>query len=119
MANKVAIVILADTETSEALGRVANALGTVQEFKDAGDDIQLIFDGAGTKWPGQLSDPSHKYHSVFKAVKDKVAGVCEYCANAFDVTDEIKQANLPIAGDYQGHPSFRQLVSDGYQIITF
>jgi hypothetical protein len=31
---KVAIVILADTETHESLGRVVNALEAVKEFKD-------------------------------------------------------------------------------------
>lgn len=46
---KAAIVVLADTETHEGLGRVVNALEAVKEFQDAGEDVQLIFDGAGTK----------------------------------------------------------------------
>lgn len=45
--SKVAIVILADTDTHEGLGRVVNALEAVKEFKDGHDDVQLIFDGAG------------------------------------------------------------------------
>ncbi len=47
---KAAIILLADTETSEGMGRMANALTTVKEFQDAGDDAVLIFDGAGTRW---------------------------------------------------------------------
>ena len=47
---KAAIVVLADTESHGDLGRLVNALEAVKEFKEAGDDVQLIFDGAGTKW---------------------------------------------------------------------
>lgn len=58
--SKAAILVLADTETHADLGRVVNALVATKEFKDAGDDVRLIFDGAGTQWPGVLSDPEHQ-----------------------------------------------------------
>jgi len=57
--SKVAIIILADTETHESLGRVVNALEAVKEFKDDHDDVQLIFDGAGPRWIPELSKPDH------------------------------------------------------------
>ena len=44
-----AIILLADTETHEGMGRMANALTTVKEFKEAGDDAVVVFDGAGTR----------------------------------------------------------------------
>ena len=116
---KAAIVVLADTDTHEALGRVVNALEAVKEFKDHGDDVQLIFDGAGAKWVVELSRPDHKLHGLYAAVRDKVSGVCEYCAGAFGVKDEVVACGAPLAGDFEGHPSFRQLVSRGYQVITF
>ncbi|MFW6039169.1 MAG: DsrE family protein [bacterium] len=116
---KAVIIVLADTESLEALGRVANALMTVQEFKEAGDEVQLIFDGAGTKWVGQLSDPGHKYHDVYQQVRDKVGGVCTYCADAFGVSEQVRDAGAPFADAYQGHPSLRRFVSEGYQVITF
>lgn len=43
---KAAIVLLAGTEGYEAMGRMANALFAVKEFKQAGDEVQLILDGA-------------------------------------------------------------------------
>lgn len=58
--SKAAILVLADTETHADFGRVVNALVATKEFKDAGDDVRLIFDGAGTQWPGVLSDPEHQ-----------------------------------------------------------
>jgi len=117
--NKVAIVVLADIGTLEGLGRVVNALQTVKEFKEAQDEVQLIFDGAGTKWIGELSKPDHNYKDLFAAVKDKTTGVCDYCANAFGVKEEVQKSGCPLTEDYEGHPSFQKLVSAGYQIITF
>ena len=49
---KVAIIILADTAGPGDFGRAVNALMTAKEFKDSGDEVQIIFDGAGTKWIG-------------------------------------------------------------------
>lgn len=116
---KVAIVVLADTDTHEALGRVVNALEAVKELKEAGDDVRLIFDGAGTKWAVELSSPGHKVHAFYAAVRDKVSGICDFCSNAFGVKDQIKASGAPLAGDFEGHPSFRRLLSEGYQVITF
>ena len=116
---KVAIVVLADTETHEGLGRVVNALEAVKEFKDAHDDVQLIFDGAGPKWIVELEKPDHKPHGLYLAVKDRISGACEFCAVAFGVKDKVASCGVSLAGEYDGHPSFRKLVTQGYQIITF
>jgi hypothetical protein len=42
---KTAIVVLADIETHEALGRTVNAMVTALDCKEAGDDVQLILAG--------------------------------------------------------------------------
>lgn len=116
---KVAIVVLADTESHGDLARVVNALEAVKEFKDAHDDVQLIFDGAGPKWIPELSKPDHKIHGLYEAVKDRIAGACEFCAGAFGVKDKVVVCGVKLAGEYDGHPSFKKLVSQGYQVITF
>jgi hypothetical protein len=54
--NPVAILVLADTQTHGDLGRVVNAMMVAKELKEGGDDVQLNFDGAGTQWPGELSN---------------------------------------------------------------
>jgi len=116
---KVAIVVLADTETAGDLGRVANALTSAQEFNEAGDETTVIFDGAGTRWIPELSNPEHKYSRAFEAVKDQVGGACRYCAKAFGVKDEVEESGVSLLGDYKDHPSLQKLVSNGYQVITF
>ena len=73
---KVAVLVLVDTETREGLGRAVNAMIATKEFKDAGDEVRLIFDGAATKWVGELAKPDHRYHELFEAIRDRVAGAC-------------------------------------------
>lgn len=117
--NKVAVVVLAGTENHADLGRVVNALGTAKEFREAGDEVQVIFDGAGTEWVAELSDPDHKAHGLYAATKDTFAGACKYCAGAFGVREEVKAAGVPLIDDYEGHPSLRSFIVDGYDVLTF
>ena len=116
---KAAIIVLADTGTPEGTGRMANALTTAKEFKDAGADALVIFDGAGTRWVPELADPEYKYHRLRQDVRDHVGGACVYCAGAYGVKDQIEEAGIPFLAEYHGHPSLRDLMSRGYQILTF
>jgi hypothetical protein len=117
--SKAAIVVLADTETPGELGRVVNALTTAKEFKETGDEVALVFDGAGTKWVPELSEPDHKYNGLFDGVRDKVAGACEYCAGAYGVREAVESAGIGLLGEYEHHPSLHRYATDGYQVITF
>jgi hypothetical protein len=116
---KVAVVVLADTLSHADRARVANALTTTYEFKEAGDEITLIFTGAGTKWVGELTDPDHRLHRAFEMVRDKVAGACRACAVSFGVNEEVQASGVPLLTEYRGHQSLRNLVIQGYQVITF
>lgn len=116
---KAAIVVLADTETHADLGRIANALTSAREFKEAGEETTIVFDGAGTKWVPELSDPDHRLHKAFESVEDVVEGACAYCAKSFGVKEEVEKSDVPLLEEYAGHPSLQRLVSEGYQVITF
>jgi hypothetical protein len=35
------------------------------------------------------------------------------------VKDAVVARGVQLAGEYEGHPSVRRLVHDGYQVITF
>lgn len=116
---RAASVVFADTDTREGLGRVVNALTTAKEFKEAGDKAVVIFDGAGTKWIPELSREDHKYHGLFEDVRDVVGGACSYCAGAYGVKDQVEEIGVRLLEDYEGHPSLRSLVNDGYAVVTF
>jgi hypothetical protein len=116
---KAAVVILAGTDGHSNLGRLVNGLEAAKEFADnPGDDLELIFDGAGTQWIPELEDEDSDYHDLYQAVKDEAAA-CDYCSGAFGVSDAVADAGVVTIDDNDGHPSIRDLVDDDYEIITF
>lgn len=116
---KISVVLLAGTDAHSDLGRALNALELVKEAKEAGDDVELVFDGAGVSWIPELDNPEHKLNPVFQAVKDRMAGACEFCANAFEVKEGVQAAEIELLSEYEGHPSLRTRVEQGYEVVTF
>lgn len=116
---KAAVVVLADVETHGDLARAVNALETAKEFQEAGDEISVIFDGAGTRWVGELAKPEHRAHPLYEAVRPNVTGACAYCAQAFGVKESVQQAGVALLDEHDRHPSLRRLVANGYEVITF
>lgn len=115
-----AVLVLAGTESKADLGRVVNALQIARELHQAGDEVTIIFDGAGTQWVPTLADDKHKYHSLFEEMRPVIAGACSYCAGAYAVKDEIEQMEgIDLLDEFDGHPSIRKLLSNGYRLITF
>jgi hypothetical protein len=119
VATKVAVVIMSDTETSADSARTANALTTAYEFKEAGEEVTVVFTGAGTKWVAELSDPDYRLYRAFELVKDRLAGAGKACAVSFGVRDEVEASGVPLLTEYRGHQSLRKLVKEGFEIITF
>jgi hypothetical protein len=116
---KAAIVVFAEAEEHSDTARVVNALETVKEFKDAGDEVELIFDGGGVTSAVALADPEHRLHRLYSKVEDRVSGVCRYCARAFGVSEQAERLGIPFLAEYDQHPSLRTRVAGGYQVIAF
>jgi hypothetical protein len=116
---KAALVVLAGTELRESLGRVVNALITAKELRDRGDEVVVVFDGAGTQWIATLADATHPYHALFEQARPTIQGACDYCAQAYGVRDQVEAAGVPLLDEYERHPSLRSLLADGYDVVTF
>lgn len=123
---KTAVIVYSDPKngSEESLGRVFNALAATYDFKQQGDEVTLLFQGAGTRWVGELSQKDHPAHELYEAVRDKVAGVSCGCAAVFGATAEVEKQGLDLIKDNavpgtSGLPSLRKLVSDGYTILNF
>lgn len=116
---KISVVVLAGTDSHADLGRVLNALELVKEAAQAGDQTELVFDGAGVQWIPELENPEHKLHPLFDELRGFIAGACEFCANAFEVGEAVKDADISLLGEFEGHPSLRQRVADGFAVLTF
>mgnify|MGYP000400269256 CR=1 FL=1 len=116
---KIAVVVLADIESHADQGRGTNALELAKEAKEAGDEVVIVFDGAGTRWVPELANPEDRKHGLFEAIEENILGACYFCSAAFGVREEIKKTSVKLLSDYEGHPSLRRLVADGYQLVTF
>ncbi len=124
--NKAAVIVLSDPKTGseESLGRLFNALAAVYDFKQRGDDVQLLFQGAGTRWAGELANKEHPAHALFVAVKDKVAGVSCGCADVFGAREGAVACGLELITENAvpnttGLPSLARLTDEGYTVLTF
>lgn len=116
---KTALIVFAGTETHAELGRVFNAIETAREYKEDGEEVKVIFDGAGTEWIPELENPDHDAHEAYASIKDVIEGACKFCAKSFGVFEEIKATDVTLISEFEGHPSIKSLVDDGYQVITF
>lgn len=122
---RTAVVVLSDPRGGEeALGRVFNALAATYDFKQKQHDVQLIFQGAGTRWTGVLTKADHPAHALYKAIEDKVAGASLACSVFFGARDDAQANGLaliasnPVPGT-EGLPSLADYAADGYRILTF
>ncbi|WP_205780719.1 DsrE family protein [Methylocaldum sp. 14B] len=81
--------------------------------------MQLIFDGAATHWLAELVKPEHRLHGLYSAVEDTVAGACGYCAGAFGMEEAAAACGAPLLKEFDGHPSIRKLINEGYTILNY
>ncbi len=120
--SKTAIVVLSDPKTGseEALGRVVNALAVAYDCKISNNEVVIIFQSTGTRWPEVLQKEDHPFHGLYKEVEDKIKGVSSGCADVFGAN----VAGLNLISDNKvpgtsGLASFLNLKKEGYTIITF
>ena len=123
---KAAIVVLSDPKngSEESLGRLFNALAAAYDFKQRGDDVTLLFQGAGTRWAGEVVKEDHPAHALYRAVEDTVAGVSCGCADVFGASEQAVRSGFELVKDNRvpgtsGLPSLRELARQGYSILTF
>jgi hypothetical protein len=122
---KTAVVVLSDPRGGdEALGRLFNALAATYEFKQKRQDVQLIFQGAGTRWTAVLTSGDHPAHALYQAVEDKVAGVSAGCAAVFGARDDAERHGFPLLSTnaVPGTPGLASLATyaaEGFTILTF
>lgn len=123
---KTAIILLSDPQagTEESLGRLFNGLAAAYDYREAGDEVTVLFQGTATRWPSVLSDSNHPAHGLYNAVKDRIAGVSCGCADVFGALQDAQTAGMDLIRDNpvphtSGLPSLRRLQADGYTILTF
>ncbi len=123
---KTAIIVLSDPThgKEEALGRVFNALATAFDYKENGTEVQVLFNGTGTRWIAELSNPENPIHDLFEAVKDKVVGISCGCADVFGAAEDVEKSGFDFLTENKvpgtrGLPSVYRLASEGFTVLTF
>ncbi len=115
--SKIAVVIYEPIGSDTS--RVYRGLKTALEFKQAGDNVVVVFDGSGVESLAAISDPSHKMNPLAVALQDNILGACGFCVTSHQVSDPIATGGWPLLTDNKGEASIRNLVVDGYQILNF
>jgi sulfur relay (sulfurtransferase) complex TusBCD TusD component (DsrE family) len=124
--SKTAIVLFSDPAHGgeEALGRLFNAMFLTLELKEKGQTVELLFQGAGTRWPAEIVKPAHPAHALFQAIADKVAGICGGCADVFGATDGASATGIAMIREKaipgtSGIADLSRYLDDGYRLVTF
>jgi hypothetical protein len=122
---KVAVAIAADPgKGEESLGRAFNGLALAADALRQGDEVKVLFIGAGTRWPAELSRLSHPAHVLYTSVREAVAGASAGCAVVFGAAEEVKKVGLPELTDNPlpgtpGLASLRRYLDSGWQTLVF
>lgn len=123
---KTVVVIYSDPKSGsdEAMGRLFNGMFVVYELKEKGQDVALIFQGAGVRWASELVKFDHPAHALYEAVKETVVGVCGGCADVFGATDEISKSGLPLIREKAipgtgGIVDLSKYLDAGYRVLNF
>lgn len=122
---KHAIVILSDPKGGEeALGRAFNGLAFAADAARAGDEVQVLFAGAGTRWPSELTKLGHPAGKLYQAVRPLVRGASCGCSEVFGAKSTVEACGVPLLRDNalegtSGLASVRALVAEGFSPLLF
>lgn len=119
------VVIFSDPKSGgeEALGRALNALFLTIELKEKQQDVTLVFQGAGARWPAEFAKSEHPGHALYAAVNDK-AIACGGCADVFGATTGAELAGVKLIRDKSipgttGVLDLSRYLDQGARLITF
>lgn len=120
--SKTAVVILSDPKggAQEAIGRVLNGLAVAYDYQEAGEEVKVIFQGTGTRWPELLQKEDHMAHKIYKAIEGNIEGVSAACSEVWGANPSGLDliANNPIPNT-PGLSSFVELHKEGYNVLVF
>ncbi|MFC3885659.1 DsrE family protein [Bacillus songklensis] len=118
MANKFLIVIQAG---SHDVAKAVHGLLYGQELHEAGYQVDIVFDGAGTTWVREFEKTDHPFNPLFKQVMKLgiVQGGCQACAGFFEVASEVEEAGVSLIGEEGngGHLAFANYMKEGYSPV--
>lgn len=123
---KTAIIIMSDPKagTEEALGRLLNGLALAHAGIEAGDEVEVVFNGTGTRWPEELVKVTHPANGIYNAVRHVVKGASRGCAVVFNATQGVEATGVPLLAQQAlpgtpGISNLRGYLQDGWHVLIF
>lgn len=114
---RVAVVIYEDA--AKDLARAYRGLMTAAEFLDSGDDVTVVYDGSGVDTLAAASSEGHQLHPLVEKLRPVTRGACAFCVRSHGVGEAVAAGNWPLLEEYKRHASVRNLVVEGYQLLSF
>ena len=119
-----AVVVLAPEDTPEGRGRILHAFVTARDLTEAGEDVEVYFDGIGVTVLTAFLEPSNNftenYRPLFDSIHPLIAGACDFCARIrFDAADAAEAFGVPFLGGEDKHHSLAGLLQAGSTVTTF
>ena len=114
---RIAVVVYEDADRD--LARAYRGLLTATEFLDAGEDVTVVYDGSGVDTLAAASVAGHALNPLVEKLRSRTRGACGFCARAHGVEAEITAAGWSLLAEYKGHASIRDLMVEGYQLLSF
>lgn len=118
---KYLVILQAGKETHEGMARAVHALLYSKELKEHGHEVKLVFDGAGTEWASEWLNPesTDKLKPMYEELKKSGVTqiICDFCATAFKVKENLEKEKAVTTAEYQGHPSIAKWADEGYEIV--
>ena len=91
------------------------------DLKAKGDDVRIVLEGSATKLVPEMAREQSPLFRLFRQAKEQglFEGACKACSTKMNVVGAVQQEALPLLDDMSGHPSMRQYLEKGYEVITF
>lgn len=123
---KTAVVVMSDptSGSEESLGRMLNALALAHEARAAGDEVEIVFKGAGTRWPSELAKLGHPAHERYQSVRESVRGASLGCSRKFGAEQANRDAGVPLLADAAlpgtpGIAGLRRYLDEKWNLVVF
>lgn len=123
--NKTSIFIFSDPANGEeSLGRAFNGLAAAYDIKQSGGEVNITFQGTGTRWPALISQAGHPLHDLYNLVKNNIAGVSCGCADVFGASEGAQACGVNVISENQvpgttGLASIGKLIKFGTTVLIF
>ena len=96
-----------------ALHALMNAVELAKEH-----EVKLIFEGQAVLLPKEFEEDKNPLYLKLKEGK-QIAGVCKACATMLGSLEDVKNYELPLLEEMNGHAGVKPYTDQGFEVMVF